>query len=259
MNRRRGRLTFVLSVVAVAGVVWVLERAGGGQLAPPPLLAPDEWGEWLAGREPVVAALAVVRLVALAAVWYLLVATVLGGLLRLCRAGRLVAVADRLTVPALRRLLVATAGVTLAAGVHPTLALAGTSQPGVAVTTSTTAPTSTTTSTTATDTSRSPPTLTMRALAPDSPPPPAATVTGPPVVSARATAEPTWTVRPGDCFWSIADEVLAKAWGRAPTDAEIVPYWRTLIEANRSALADRENPDLIFPSQVFTVPAPPAG
>jgi len=44
--------------------------------------------------------------------------------------------------------------------------------------------------------------------------------------------------------------------GALPTDAEIVPYWRRLIEANRSELAHRDNPDLIFPAQVFVVPAP---
>jgi nucleoid-associated protein YgaU len=71
-------------------------------------------------------------------------------------------------------------------------------------------------------------------------------------------AEPSWTVRPGECFWSIADDVLARAWGRVPSDAEIVPYWRSLIEANRHLLGDRTNEDLIYPGQVFTVPTPPA-
>jgi len=63
---------------------------------------------------------------------------------------------------------------------------------------------------------------------------------------------------PGECFWSIAEDVLAAAWGRAPSDAEIVPYWRVLIEANRATLADTANEDLIFPGQVFTVPPPPS-
>ena len=68
-----------------------------------------------------------------------------------------------------------------------------------------------------------------------------------------------WTVQPGDCFWTIADDLLHQAWGRAPTDAEIVPYWLRLIEANRAELADPGNADLIFPGQVFTVPTLPAG
>jgi nucleoid-associated protein YgaU len=65
-----------------------------------------------------------------------------------------------------------------------------------------------------------------------------------------------WTVQPGECFWTIAEDVLQRAWGRAPTDAEIVPYWQRLIEANRSELADPANPHLIFPDQVFRVPPP---
>jgi nucleoid-associated protein YgaU len=65
-----------------------------------------------------------------------------------------------------------------------------------------------------------------------------------------------WTVRPGECFWTTAESVLTQAWGRAPTDAEIVPYWNRLIEANRASLAHTDNPDLIFPAQVFEIPAP---
>ncbi|HET7489208.1 MAG TPA: hypothetical protein VFJ85_14855 [Acidimicrobiales bacterium] len=65
-------------------------------------------------------------------------------------------------------------------------------------------------------------------------------------------------IRPGDHFWAVAEDVLAQAWGRAPTDAEIDPYWRVVIDANRSLLADPGNPDLLFPGQVITVPAPPA-
>jgi nucleoid-associated protein YgaU len=255
----------------VAAVIWVLDRAGGGQLAAPPLTDPASWARWASERDPVVAALAIVRALAVGAVWYLLVATVVGGVLRLLRAGRLVTVADRLTVPALRRVLVATAGVTLAAGVNPTLALAGSAQPDATSVTTTTV-----------GGSRPPPTLTMRVLGPDGlaatvapsverPPPAAAGGAAGGAgaaaaggagagagATARAVAEPSWTVRPGECFWSIADDVLARAWGRVPSDAEIVPYWRSLIEANRHLLGDRTNEDLIYPGQVFTVPTPPA-
>jgi nucleoid-associated protein YgaU len=88
--------------------------------------------------------------------------------------------------------------------------------------------------------------------------PAAPAVAARPDPSVPVGAVTTWTVRPGECFWSIADDVLTAAWGRPPTDAEIVPYWHTLIDANRAVLADRSNPDLIFPGQVFTVPAVPA-
>ena len=54
----------------------------------------------------------------------------------------------------------------------------------------------------------------------------------------------------------MADQVLRRAWGRAPTDQEIVPYWNRLIAANRATLADPANPDLVYPGQTFTLPAP---
>ncbi|MGH9283765.1 MAG: LysM peptidoglycan-binding domain-containing protein, partial [Acidimicrobiales bacterium] len=86
----------------------------------------------------------------------------------------------------------------------------------------------------------------------------------PPVEPAAAPAPPptadphTWTVQPGDHFWSVAERVLAEAWRRPPTDTEVDPYWRTLVEANRARLRDPGNPDLLFPGQVIEVPALPA-
>jgi nucleoid-associated protein YgaU len=68
----------------------------------------------------------------------------------------------------------------------------------------------------------------------------------------------TWTVEPGDSLWRIAEQTLARTWRRAPHDTEIDPYWRRVVEMNRHRLSDPSNPDLIFPGQVFDVPAPPA-
>ena len=53
----------------------------------------------------------------------------------------------------------------------------------------------------------------------------------------------------------MAEHVLRDALHREPTDAEVVPYWRELIAANRDRLRDRDNPDLVFPGQVFVLPA----
>jgi nucleoid-associated protein YgaU len=253
-TRRGGAPVTLASWFLLLGLITVgLHRAGTGPLAPPPVRQPELWADWLAARDPVAAAIALVRLAALGAVWYLLAASAIGAVLRLCRAQRLVRVSDRLTVPALRRLLVATAGVTLASGVTPTLsAYAGPAPPAVV------AAAQATSTTVATTTGPSPPTLTMRLLPPvDVAPAPPATVD----IPAGLLGEPAgtfWTVRPGECFWSIAEDVLTRAWGRTVTDAEIVPYWRTLIEQNRPSLADRSNEHLIFPGQVFSVPAPPA-
>ena len=244
----QGRLALGGWLAAVVAAVVVLHAAGSGPLATPATWSPEAWTAWVAERDPVVAALAIFRLAALAVGWYVLVMTVAGTALRLVAAGRLVRVLDRLTVPALRRLLVGAAGLSLASGISPALAFASASASGVGPTTTTTSAAE----------SRPPPTLTMRLLAPGgeaeaSAVPAPAEVAPPAVVDATPA---TWTVRPGECFWSIAEDVLAQAWGRPATDAEIVPYWQRLIEANRSALADRGNPDLVYPEQVFVVPTP---
>ena len=63
-----------------------------------------------------------------------------------------------------------------------------------------------------------------------------------------------WPVECGDHPWSIAEETLAEAWGRTPSDAEIAPYWRQLLDLN--ALPD---PDLVFRGQQLQLPALPAG
>jgi nucleoid-associated protein YgaU len=66
------------------------------------------------------------------------------------------------------------------------------------------------------------------------------------------------TVATGDNFWDLAEGELSHAWGRAPTDAEVVPHWQSLIEANRDRLAPPGDPDLIYPGQLFVVPEVPA-
>lgn len=63
-----------------------------------------------------------------------------------------------------------------------------------------------------------------------------------------------WVVAPGDHLWSIAEETLADHLGRPPTDAEVVPYWRLVIEANRDRLVHRDDPDLILPGQELVLP-----
>jgi nucleoid-associated protein YgaU len=86
--------------------------------------------------------------------------------------------------------------------------------------------------------------------------PPTAGPLSPPAQPDGVGSTERWTVQPGQCFWTIAETVLARAWGRAPADAEIVPYWQRIISVNRAALAAPSNPDLIFPGQVFEVPHP---
>ena len=168
------------------------------------------------------AAFALLRLAALAGIWYLAGVTCLGAVLRAMRAVRLVAVADRFTVAPVRRLLAGTLTAGLV-GLGPVGAAAA--QPAAPTTTTSPRPPPAPPARPPTATSD---TVVLRRLPPD----PAPNPTRRPGADARHPSPPAerpparWTVEPGDCFWTIAEEVLQQAWGRAPTDAEIVPYWR---------------------------------
>ena len=60
-------------------------------------------------------------------------------------------------------------------------------------------------------------------------------------------------VEPGDSLWHIAAEELADRLGHEPSDAEVIPYWRRLIDANRHVVGD--NPSLIRPGQQIDLPS----
>ena len=64
-------------------------------------------------------------------------------------------------------------------------------------------------------------------------------------------------VEKGDHFWGIADEALTEAWGRAPTDAELAPYWADVVAANEERLLPPGDPNLIYPDQTFVLPDTP--
>ena len=249
MNRRARFLRLAGWAAGIALALYVLSVSGRGELSPPPIGSPGRWPTWVDGREPAAAAFAILRLVAVGGCWYLAATTVVGALLRLFRADVLVAVADRVTVAPVRHLLAGSLTLTLS-GIGPTAALAA-SQPVPTTTTSTTYVTSSTSTTVPATTVD---TITMRRL------PPAGAETdasSTPTATAGTRVEDRYTVVSGDCFWTIADDLLQRSWGRPPTDAEIVPYWLRLIEANRAELADPGNADLIFPGQVLAVPTPP--
>ncbi len=87
---------------------------------------------------------------------------------------------------------------------------------------------------------------------------------GPAPAEPAAAGEVTVVV--GDDFWKLAERELSERLTRAPTTGEIVPYWRQLVEANRTRLAPPGDPNLIYPGQRFVTPpvvvptpaAPPA-
>ncbi|NNE74295.1 MAG: LysM peptidoglycan-binding domain-containing protein, partial [Acidimicrobiales bacterium] len=82
--------------------------------------------------------------------------------------------------------------------------------------------------------------------------------TSAPAPGLQPGAQPsTVDVEQGDHLWSIAVDILTEAWGRAPSDAEVTPYWAQLVAANDANLLPPENPDLIHPGQVFDVPDVP--
>lgn len=75
--------------------------------------------------------------------------------------------------------------------------------------------------------------------------------------SAEETGPNLVTVEAGDSFWSIAQDNLARSWGRSPNAAEITTYWRQVIDVNHDRLVRPHDPDLIYPGQIFQLPNTP--
>lgn len=268
--RTAARLAVWLALLV--GAVAAL-HATGGPLSPPPMSDPAGLGSWAEQRQPAEVALALARLVALGLGWYLLVATVGGLAAGLLGLGALARAFDLVSVGLVRRLVgaVTLSMASTALTVGP--ATAGTAGPPPpvetmrrlpdAAPTSTTSTTSTTASTTSSTTSTTQPPAAPPAAPPTVPPtaapapPPAAPTPSTAPAAGAGSGSGSWTVRPGDHFWSAAERSLAQAWGRPPTDDQVAPYWRSLVAANRDRLRDPGNPDLLFPGQVLVVPAPP--
>lgn len=247
------RLLVALGWIAVLiATILVLGRLGAGQLSTPPLLDRAELRAWLDQRDAITVAFAFVRLVGLVLAWYLLAVTVVGLLARVTRIPALVRLSDLATIPAVRRFLGTVAGVGLTASAASLVAANLLPDDG-------------------------PPAVEAGALVdtrvvierlpdgsetilrrlPDIGDEGTATLRVDEGDGAEQDTAAQWQVQPGDHFWHIAEETLASSWGRAPTDAEVVPYWNQVIEANRGALVDPGNPDLIHPGQTFVLPAPP--
>ena len=238
-----GRTAGVVAWTALLVTCVAALHALGGPLAPPPLSDPTGLGPWLDARLPAEAAVAVARLAALALAWYLLAATVGSALARLSGVASAVRLSDALSVPLVRRLVHGAVGLSImagSAGASPAVARADVAGGAVV---------------------GPPPTMRVvpdAAAGTAADPAPATPPTEVPPGSPAATAAPdTWTVGPGDHLWGVAERTLAEAWGRPPADAEVDPYWRAVIEANRGRLRDPANPDLVFAGQVLTLPSAP--
>jgi hypothetical protein len=278
-----GTLALVAWVAGLAATITACTLLGNGPLGGPALARPAGWPSWLAGRDPVVAAAAILRLAVLGACWYLLALTVLAGAGRAAGSVRAVALACAAAPAPARRFLAAAlgAGVVLAAAVPPRPVAVGTGRvvlvadagPGPTRTLrrlDTPAPQPAPTST-----APSPPPGLAAPPAEPPPPPPAPQPTppttgapgpspaGPPAQGASpppprsAADDAEWVVRPGEHFWSIAAAHLSAAWGTKPELRQVGRYWRALVAANRDRLADPANPDLLFPGQRLRLPPVP--
>jgi hypothetical protein len=115
-GKARGWLSLLVWSGSLAAGLVLFHGIGGGPLAAPPP-DPASWAAWIVERDVLVATAASLRLVVLAFTWYLVGATVVGLVARLARSVRAVRLADALTVPALRRLLQTSLGLSLATGV----------------------------------------------------------------------------------------------------------------------------------------------
>jgi hypothetical protein len=293
-RQRAARAGLALWIGALVVGAALFHAIGDGPLAAPPL-DPAGWGAWADGRDPLVATFAVLRLLVLALSWYLVGATTVGILVRVLRAASLVRIADALTVPALRRGLQAALGVSLATAMvtsavpTPERMPQETSMVTLRATGTDPGPgqfggsdhAETVTSATVGEgdeimpeqvESRRPPPLELLERGREagtgsedevSDRAPEHVTSGGEMTDPADTAQGVATdpaadehlVVAGESFWTIAEDVLAIALDRAPTEAESVGYWGTLVEANRDRLVDRDNPDLIFPGQTLVIPA----
>lgn len=223
----------------LGGLLLGLHAAGSGVLAGPDLTAPGAWGDWAAARTAPEAAMAVLRLVGIGLGWYLLAATTLGVVARLVGGARTVELADVVLLPVVRRVVQVGLGVGLA-GAVVAAAGAGRGVPPERVPTAADVALATTPDPTTTTTT------TTTAPAPAAPQPAA------PVVR-------TWVLQPGDHLWSIAHHVVEEQLGRPPTESEVHPYWRTLVERNRQRLPHPQDPDLVYAGLEIELPLPSAG
>ncbi len=275
----------VLWMVCLGLGIVLFHAIGTGRLAPPPL-APSEWSGWADGRDPLIATVAVLRLLVLGLAWYLVGATSIGLIARLLRAARFVRLADALSVPMVRRLVQGAVGLTMATAVvsasTPAVGAAPAEDRGslsLAAEVERDDPDTSATMTLVNDgraeeagQSRPRPDggeLTLRGEG-GSPAADGSAAAASDALTLRPSVSETdevaegevidgevreHEVRAGESFWSIAATMVAVHLDRQPTEAEVRGYWRTLVAANQDRLAVEGDADLIFPGQRFVMPS----
>jgi hypothetical protein len=250
---------------AVAVALWLLGR---GALTTPPVESWSQFRDWLGERSTAAAAIAALRAAGAVIALYVSTVSLLSVIAEITSFVALARVVRSLIPRSLRPLV----GVALGAGVATaaaSLAVPRTTAPTYIATlvldppsdatatmylVSEPAATATRASVAATATAvEIPPELIVDTT--PGPLPALAVPESPPSV----VAPRTWTIERGDHLWAVAHETLSDSWQRAPTDAEVVPYWHDLIERNRSRLVDPTNPDYVLAGQVFELPDVPVG
>jgi hypothetical protein len=252
-----GRWSLLAWTATLAIGLRVLHALGAGTLSIP-MTSGQELSAWLDRTPPEVMALALVRLVALAAGWYLSACTLALALTRPFGRTRVAAAVARATPGVLRRLVSGGGSLGLAAG---TL-LGALPCPGLGP--APLAPTPAAASVIDALQNPGPETATMARCAKDTPTAvmtrlpaeqPLARPAPPPDRRTAAALPSSWTVAAGDSFWLIAAQTVSPAGGE-PSDDEVLSYWRRLVEANTSLLLDPGNPDLLVPGQELVLPDP---
>jgi nucleoid-associated protein YgaU len=77
------------------------------------------------------------------------------------------------------------------------------------------------------------------------------TVTFASMLESTGRSVSTYTVRSGDCLWSIARSTII-ADGAVPNGASTAELWRRIYDVNADVIG--ANPGLIFPGQVLEIP-----
>jgi hypothetical protein len=220
--------------------------ASGRQMGRPQAFTLRSVLVWI-DAHPVSAIFAGVVVLATVVVAYLAVSAIsvlLASIARLGRLPRLARVADALATPFVRRTLVGVIGVGLA------VSTADPPAPAHAVAVA--APSPETPDTVDSTPVEHPASATMRLLAP-------APASAPP--EERAPSVPptdSWTITAGDHLWGLSAAALSTAWGRSPTDAEVLGYVAAVVALNADRFVVAGQPDLVFPGQVFARPPIPS-
>lgn len=276
---RHKRISNLLRQWLAAGVLTsILAVAGRGALATPPLLHPAEFSSWWSTNDPVVVALALLRVAGLTAGCYWLVLCTVTAVTRCTGSAAWLAHAR---LPGLRAVAKNAAGATAigaamtgVAGCGLVVAPGPVNHPTPPILVPIPAPAP------AGNQPRHQPEPPAPVLMAPATTPPVAPVTTPPAAPEPATpaatptpATPTlsspapvalapsgatvpteWVVKPGDDLWSIAESVLTARLGRRPGERAVAELWLRVIEANRAHLPDPANPNLIFAGDVVAIP-----